>query len=84
MLPCYECAYRREIPGNCHIACTFDWKKSDLKIKADVPRNAARWLTFPYNYDPTWGDSCPAQAKAIEPGKQREFSPMENILSLLA
>lgn len=85
MLPCNQCAYRREIPGNCHISCVFDWSKTDKRFKAEVSHHARQWFRFPYNYDPVWGpDKCPAFSTTGDPKFNREFSPIEELFSLLA
>jgi hypothetical protein len=41
MLPCKDCGYQKNIPGDCHIKCTYDWGLSGK----DRPRNShgGRW-----------------------------------------
>lgn len=61
MLPCYECAHRRTIPGDAHTRCNFDWRE---KPASEVPVGDSHgvtmgWFTFPTNFDPVWGpDDC--------------------------
>jgi len=55
--PCYDCVYRREVPGNAHIQCIAPWAPDEV---LDVMRNASShgikhgWFYFPYVYDPIW------------------------------
>jgi hypothetical protein len=67
MLPCHKqsCAYRCEIPGDCHISCQFDWINSPDDVCIGYPTNQSKsshtnkWFMFPYNFDPVWGpDEC--------------------------
>lgn len=86
MLNCKGCAYQREIPGNCHIRCAFDWKGQDMLDQRPSlnSKHGARWFTFPYNYDPVWSDTdCPARSETLDPDKEAEMSPMEGLLSLM-
>ena len=89
MLPCKGCAYLRTIPGNCHIRCVFDWSKATADQLADAPRNdkphVARWFSFPYNYDPVWGqDTCPARSETSDPAMIAPPNPWADLLSILA
>lgn len=62
MLPCNDCIHKKDIPGDAHIQCDFDWSDSDLqKPEGDEHGVKNGWFMFPYNYDPTWGpDDCEA------------------------
>jgi len=88
MLPCYQCDYKRTIPGNAHIRCLFAWSKAPPEIADQMPRcnsrRGHRWFTFPYNYDPVWADACPALAEEAAPGMVHKPTARENLLSLLA
>lgn len=90
MLPCNGCAYRRSIPGNCHISCAFAWGKHPDETNQtfngfEISARARQWFIFPLNYDPVWGpDSCTARAETADPEKVTELSPMLSILSMLA
>lgn len=85
MLPCKGCAYRREIPGDCHSRCMFDWKKSGLPH----PRNGhgghtIQWFRFPFNYDPVWGpDICAARDEKEDKTKLAPTDPLADLLSYL-
>jgi hypothetical protein len=85
MLPCNGCAYRREIPGDCHSRCAFDWERSKLSI----PRNerggrTMQWFRFPFNYDPVWGpDTCEARAEVEDKTKLAPANPLADLLSIL-
>ena len=84
MLPCHDCAYRRNIPGNVHIRCIYDWAHADF----DIPKNhhggrTNQWFHFPFNYDPVWGpDECLAKAETADPVKIID-DPLFQLLSLL-
>lgn len=86
MLPCHGCAYRREIPGDCHSRCVFDWiGQAHFPVPANQgsPRTD-RWFRFPFNYDPVWGpDTCPARSETLDKSKQAKEHPLLNLLSLL-
>ena len=59
MLPCEKCVYQRDIPGNAHIACAFNWQQSGLKQpKFNGNRLQQQWFLFPFNFDPIWSDNC--------------------------
>ena len=85
MLPCHGCAYKRDIPGDCHSRCQYDWHASELTM----PRNArgghtAQWFRFPFNYDPVWGpDICEARSETVETAKLAPANPLADLLSLL-
>ena len=88
MLPCNTCAYRAEIPGDCHSRCTFDWiGNRELTMPYNTssnPRHTGRWFRFPYNYDPVWGPKdCAAHALEKDPTKIAESHPLLELLSLL-
>lgn len=47
---CYDCAYKRAVPGNCHIQCT----NPDPEMKG-VPHGVKNgWFIYPSLFDPTW------------------------------
>ena len=88
MLPCHGCAYRREIPGDCHSRCVFDWINNAAiampKNTSSNPRHTNRWFAFPFNYDPVWGpDECAARAETQDNSKVAQPHPFLEILSLL-
>jgi len=51
---CYECAHRRDIPGDCHIQCAN--KSADVTGNPVGIRHG--WFEWPFNFDPTWLSSC--------------------------
>lgn len=87
MLPCAGCAYRKPIPGNCHIACSFAWSRDagvKLLSESHITERTAQWFSFPWNYDPVWGpDACPNRAETIDPEKVAKPNPLAEILSML-
>jgi len=89
MLPCKGCAYVSDIPGNCHIRCTFDWAQEAAALVAlldgsKVTPRTAQWFRFPLNYDPVWGpDECPSRSATRDETKVSKPSPFAELLSLL-
>jgi len=87
MLPCHGCAYRRDIPGDCHSSCSFKWDHDALVAfvkSAGVPPRCAHWFRFPINYDPVWGpNECPNAAATVDPKNVRMITPMEELLRML-
>ena len=87
MLPCFGCAYRNTIPGDCHIKCEFNWNLEQaflIRLVDNCPERASQWFVFPFNYDPVWGlDECPARAEKRDPTKVAVYSPLVQLLSLL-
>lgn len=85
MLPCNGCAYRRNIPGDCHSRCVFDW----LASPHERPKNRGsdrtqRWFMFPVNYDPVWGpDECPARSEVLDKEKVAKPNPLLDLLAML-
>jgi len=89
MLPCQKCAYRRHIPGNCHIRCVYDWAQDPAMIATfqeenQVSDHARKWFSFPFNYDPCWGaDQCEAFSEIEDKTKIEKPDPLRDLLSLL-
>lgn len=90
MLPCRGCAYRRDIPGNAHSRCRFDWVSHDLQgmcaliVAADLTPHTAQWFRFPFNYDPVWGpETCPQRTETLDPTKEAPTTALTDLLSLL-
>ena len=84
-LPCYECAYRKSIPGDAHSQCVFKWTDSEHRSpRGDSHGIRNGWYMFPINFDPTWGpDECPAFSETADPGMVREGDGIDNLLSIL-
>lgn len=80
---CYGCAYKRNVPGDAHIACSFNFLKSDKPIpRGDVHGIRNGWYMFPVNYDPTWmKDECLAHSETSDP--KMVVDPLMNLLNLL-
>ena len=89
MLPCQSCAYKKNIPGNCHIRCVFDWSQEPEMIakfqsENQVSDHARQWFAFPFNYDPVWGaDQCDAYSESLDVTKVEPPDPLRDLLSLL-
>lgn len=89
-LPCYGCAYRKDIPGDAHSRCAFDWMKHDnagarrILAQASAYGITRGWFTFPWNFDPLWGPSeCPQRTDTTDPAKIAASSPLADLLSIL-
>ena len=47
---CYKCIYKRNVPGNCHIACA----KPDWNMTGDKHGIKMGWFIYPLLFDPVW------------------------------
>jgi len=47
---CYQCRYKKDIPGNCHIQCLNPDKKMTGK-QHGIDNN---WFNYPLLFDPVW------------------------------
>lgn len=56
MNQCYECKFRRNVPGDTHSACAAPLDK--IKVVADAHGIRNGWFLFPYNFDPVWLEEC--------------------------
>ena len=86
MLPCSGCAYRKEIPGDAHSQCLFDWRQDVAGLEAKFSENPPkRWFGFPFNYDPIWGpDACGQRTDTADATKVFTLRPLfEEIFVLL-
>lgn len=50
MTECYTCAHKREVPGNCHIACV----NPDPNMTGNSHGIKNGWFFYPFLFDPTW------------------------------
>lgn len=89
MLPCKDCAYREEIPGDCHISCAFTWFRADPALMLQIPTcqgsaHTRQWFHFPINYDPLWGpNECVAFATERDPALTQGPNPLLQIARML-
>ena len=51
---CKLCAYKRDIPGDCHFRCANE----KAKVKGALPGIRNGWFNWPYSFDPIWLVSC--------------------------
>lgn len=60
---CYDCKHRREIPGDAHSSC------ANFNAKATGNDHGRRmgWFYWPFNFDPTWLQTCDGFEAKIEP-----------------
>ena len=47
---CYECVYKRSVPGNTHIECA----NPDPEMTGDPHGIKEGWFMYPILFDPTW------------------------------
>ena len=50
MNECYQCEYKRSVPGNAHIRCSMP----DPDMKGDPHGIKNGWFFYPELYDPVW------------------------------
>ena len=81
---CYDCAYKREVPGNCHIECMRSFEKVPIpELNSHGVKNG--WCIFPTLFDPVWVGKCKGFAKIEKKENLRkETSPLNKIFSILA
>lgn len=54
---CYQCIYRRDIPGDAHSMCLHP-DVLNVKVVADFTAIERGWFLYPVNFDPAWLVSC--------------------------
>lgn len=52
---CYDCEYRRDIPGDAHSQCD---NPNHPKVKGHPIGLRGGWFMWPWNFDPTWLMEC--------------------------
>lgn len=77
---CYNCAYRKEVPGNCHIECTRDFKgiKKPVLDAYGVKRG---WCFFPMLFDPVWVGECKGFSEKAD--HIRKEDPLLTVMAIL-
>lgn len=71
---CYNCRFRRSIPGDAHSHCVnpkitaadaisvmflgMTAPSSELAVKGDPYGHNQGWFMWPYNFDPNWLQAC--------------------------
>ena len=80
---CWNCAYRKNIPGNAHIACAFNWQGKQMpRGKPWGIRHG--WYHFPFCYDPTWMiNECSQFATEIDDLMVVEHGGIASILAAM-
>jgi hypothetical protein len=51
---CYQCVYRKELPGDCHSACSNE----KASVKGSTYGILMGWFAWPFNFDPKWLVAC--------------------------
>ena len=51
---CYLCAHRNSIPGDRHSSCSA----TTAKVTGNPHGIRRGWFYWPFNFDPTWLNSC--------------------------
>lgn len=85
MPTCYQCVYKTNIPGDCHISCRFDWskRKDIVPPKANAHGIAKGWYMFPVNYDPVWQlEECKAFSTIKDENFIKKTDPLTELFSL--
>lgn len=60
---CWECIYKKEVPGNCHIQCT---NPSIEVARSGDPHGVKNgWFFYPLLFDPTWKRSLCRNYKPV-------------------
>ncbi len=84
MLPCRQCAYRKDIPGDAHSRCTFKWEDPSLMPKGNSHGIKNGWFMFPFNFDPLWGpDTCLGMSETKDLNKIASDNPLANLMSIM-
>ncbi|PIT96492.1 hypothetical protein COT94_00080 [Candidatus Falkowbacteria bacterium CG10_big_fil_rev_8_21_14_0_10_37_14] len=80
---CYGCAYKQNVPGDAHIACSFNFKKAEKPLPQGDPHGIKNgWYSFPVNYDPNWMmTECQAYAEESDP--EMTIEPFMSLISLM-
>lgn len=47
---CYDCQYKQNIPGNCHIKCV----NPDPEMTGKTYGMLNGWFNYPFCFDPVW------------------------------
>lgn len=78
---CYDCAHRREIPGDAHTRCNNH--KANVKGSLLGIRNG--WFMWPLNFDPTWLEACNGFSTSEEDRKAetKRLDPLVELFSML-
>ena len=50
MRECYDCAHKRDVPGNCHIRCA----NPDQEMSGHAHGIKNGWFFYPLLFDPVW------------------------------
>ena len=67
---CYECEFRRSVPGDAHSQCVHPNTRKggqELNIKGNAHGVKMGWFYWPLNFDPTWLDNCDGFTKKEAP-----------------
>lgn len=77
---CYKCVHKMNVPGSCHSRCN--------NIEANVTGHPhgikSGWFIWPFNFDPTWLQSCDGFSDNQEDKKPvQKMNPLLELLSML-
>lgn len=80
---CYQCAYKKEVPGNCHIECVRNFK--GIKTPTlDGYGVRMGWCYFPMLFDPTWVGPCEGFSEKLNDRDIRGPNAIDPYLMLMA
>jgi len=83
MSNCHSCAYKQNVPGDAHIACSFNHKKAGTPVPRGNQHGINNgWYMFPVNYDPNWMvDECLHYSEEKDP--EFVIEPFESLFQLM-
>jgi hypothetical protein len=76
---CYDCAHRREIPGDAHSRCN----NHKAKVTGDLHGMSHGWFNWPLNFDPVWLKVCDGFS-TDEKDLQAETVKMDPLIELFS
>ena len=82
---CRTCGYKRNIPGDAHIRCVFDWTGQETPMPRGAECGVKKgWFCFPFNYDPVWMiGACSVWSEKVDPEKINNADPMSNLMTMM-
>lgn len=63
MNKCYQCQFKRSVPGDCHIRCA----NPDPKMVGNPHGIRNGWFLYPLSFDPIWAiKKCDNYKEAVQ------------------
>jgi hypothetical protein len=77
---CYKCIHRREVPGDAHSRCN----NAKSHVKGNPTGIRRGWFMWPFNFDPTWLDSCDGfSTDAADKLPEHKADPLVELMAML-